>query len=284
MALLNYLKFINRYKKLSRICRARGPGPQMSTRASYGQHSGLSCHLLALLMHNRALRSVTLCDLCPSSSPLREKESLWEFQLLHFRHHSLPWPQGPSARLKIYGQAHWGAAPALPFWILSVFCHKETQEDVSSVDCMWQCLLLSQESEAWWINCQPWRMMFSPYFHYEPGCHLLINFVHWYQFIFYKQRPDVFGKGSDSRSGPAWQRCLHLILESYVGSKDRTWPSALEKKEKKKYKSLCERKRDPWGKFLLSQNKSSLEDYHDIILFLRQPCKARWETPLLVTS
>lgn len=101
---------------------------------------------------------------------------------------------------------------------------------------------------------------------------------------FYQQRSDVFGKGSDGSSGPAWQSWLHLILESCFGSKDRTWPSALKKKEKKN-KNLCERKRDTWSKFLLlSQNKSSLEDYHDIILFLRQPCEARWETPLLVTG
>lgn len=285
MALLNYLKFINRYKKLSRICRARGPGPQMSTRASYGQHSGLSCHLLALLMHNRALRSVTLCHLCPSSSPLREKENLWEFQLLHFRHHSLPWPQGPSARLKIYGQAHWGAAPALPFfWILSVFCRKETQEDVSSVDCMWQCLLLSQESEAWWINCQPWRMMFSPYFHYEPGCHLLINFVHWYQFIFTSRGLMYLGKALTADLAQLDSVAFTSFWKATLVPRTELDPQPLRRR-RKKYKSLCERKRHPWGKFLLlSQNKSSLEDYHDIILFLRQPCKARWETPLLVTS
>lgn len=141
----------------------------------------------------------------------------------------------------------------LDYFIVS--CHKEIQEDVSSADCMWQCLLLSQESEAWWINCQFWRMMFSPYFHDEPGCHLLINFLHWYQFIFTSRGSDVFGKGSDSRSGLAWQSWLHLISENRSSSKDRTWPVALEKKKKK----VCERKRDTWGKLLLlSQNKSSL--------------------------
>lgn len=127
-----------------------------------------------------------------------------------------------------------------PFLLLDYFivsCHKEIQEDVSSVDCVWQCLLLSQESEAWWINCQLWRMIFSPYFHYEPSCHLLINFLHWYQFIFTSRGSDVFGKGSDSPSGPARQSWLHLILGNYFGSKDRTWPVALENKK------LCERKR-----------------------------------------
>ena len=148
-----------------------------------------------------------------------------------------------------------------PFLLLDYFrvsCHKEIQEDVSSVDCMWQCLLLSQESQAWWIHCQFWGMMFSPYFHYEPGCHLLINFLHWYQFIFTSRGSDVFGKGTDSRAGPAWQAWLHLILENDFSSKDRTWPAALENLKKKK-KKLSERKRDTWGKFLLlSQNKSTL--------------------------
>lgn len=145
------------------------------------------------------------------------------------------------------------ASPSLLLDYFRVSCHKEIQ-DVSSADCMWQCLLISQESEAWWINCQFWRMMFSPYFHYELGCHLLINFLHWYQFIFTSRGSDVFGKGTDSRSGLAWQSWLQLILEKYFGSKDRTWPAALEIK-----KNLHERKRDTWSKLLLlSQNKSSL--------------------------
>lgn len=143
--------------------------------------------------------------------------------------------------------------PSLPLDYFRVSCHEEIQEDMSSAGCMWQCLLVSEKSEAWWINCQFWGTMFSPYFHYEPGCHLLINFLHWYQFIFTSRGSDVFGEGTDSRSGPAWQSWLHLILENYFSSKDRTWPATIENKKP------CERKRNTWGKFLLlRQNKSSL--------------------------
>lgn len=82
------------------------------------------------------------------------------------------------------------------------------------------------------------------------------------------------GKTLDSRFGLAWQSWLHLILENYFGSRDRTWPVALENKK------LWEEERDTWGKFLLlGQNKSSLWDYHDIILFLSQLYKPRWEMP-----
>lgn len=176
----------------------------MSNRASYGQYPGLSCHLLAWLMHNRALMSLTevcypLWPLTPFITPERNAEPL--------RVPAAPLPPSftalasrPFCNAEDIWPSTFGAAPVLPFlWILSVvffffFFRKETQEDVSSVDCMWQCLLLSQESEAWWINCQPWRMMFSPYFHYEPGCHLLINFVHWYQFIFTSRGLMYLGK------------------------------------------------------------------------------------------
>lgn len=180
-------------------------------------------------------RSVALRDLCPSSSPLREKERPLRVPAARLPPSFIALATWSFSKAENIWPSTLRAAQVLPFsWIISVSCHKETQEDVSSADCMWQRLLLSQESEAWWINCQLWRMMFSPYFHYEPGCHLLINFMHWYQFIFTSRRSDVFGKGSDSRSGPAWQSWLHLILENYFGSKDRTWPSALKKKKEKK--------------------------------------------------
>lgn len=117
----------------------------------------------------------------------------------------------------------------LDYFIVS--CHKEIQEDMSSVDCVWQCLLLSQESEAWWINCQFWRTMFSPYFHYELGCHLLINFWHWYQFIFYKQRVWCIWERLWQQIWPSLTELAPPHLGNYFGSKDRTWPVALENKK-----------------------------------------------------
>lgn len=115
MALLNYLKFINRYKKLSRICRARGPSPQMSNRASYGQYSGLSCHLLTLLMHNRALMSLT--EVCYPLWPLPQfitPERKGEPSRVPAARLPPLLTALATAMLKIYGQAHWRQHPSFP--------------------------------------------------------------------------------------------------------------------------------------------------------------------------
>lgn len=214
-------------------------------------------------------------DPCPSSSPPEKRRAVREFQASWFPHHSFPWPHVSSVNTKNLWPSTLRAASESHFffWIISRFpVNKEIQEDVSSVDCMWQCLLLSlrnlRHDES---TVSFWGMVFSPYFHYEPGLKSLLNFLHWYQFIFTSRGSDVFGKGIDSRAGPAGQTWLHLVLENYFSSKDRTWPATLENLGKKKKKSSL-RGRDTWGKFLLlSQNKSTLLEYHDIILFLRQP-------------
>lgn len=294
MALLNCLKFINTNNKLREITTNEKQARQgdLITDLRLGQRwrlqwcpatCWLCLHITGYWCPSQQCRNL-LWPLSQFITPQRKEGAVREFQASWFPHHSFPWPHVSSVNTKNLWPSTLRAAQVPSFfWIISEFpVNKEIQEDVSSVHCMWQCLPLSQESEAWWIHCQFWGMVFSPYFHYEPGCHLLINFLHWYQFIFTSRGSDVFGKGTDSRTGPARQTWLHLVLENYFSSKDRTWPAALENLGKKK-KKLSERKRDTWGKFLLlSQNKSTLLEYHDIILFLRQPCKARWEMPYVV--
>lgn len=131
---------------------------------------------------------------CPSSSPPRERRAVREFQaslisIIHFPHMFL------LLILKNLWPSTLRAAQVPSSGLFQSFLSSEIQEDVSLrivCDSVW---LLSQESEAWWIHCQFWGMVFSPYFHYEPGCRLLINFLHWYQFIFTSRGSDVFGKG-----------------------------------------------------------------------------------------